>query len=133
MAQSWLEAARFPDGETLKQVVHGKGRIFWAAFPVELSEEIDVTANLYSFVLGELHIEPAFELKSKLSPGVLIHATDLQNAILYVMESESSEPADIVLRDRITGKDLSLHLSSQRAALALIRKADGAITARYGF
>jgi hypothetical protein len=80
-----------------------------------------------------LHIEPAFDLKSKVSPGVLIHAADLQDAMLYVMESESADDADIALRDRVTGKEFNLRLPSQRAALAVIRKSDGSITARYGF
>jgi len=132
-AQSWLEVLRFRESETFQQVPRGKGRIFWAAYPVELAENVEATANLYSYVLGQLRIEPAFDLKSKLSPGVLIHATDLQDAILYVMESESAEPADIAVRDHATGKEFALRLGSQRAALALIRKSDGTITARYGF
>lgn len=132
-AQSWLEAVRFADGETVKQIPHGKGRIFWAAYPVELSEEIDVSADLYAYVLAQAGIHPAFEVESNVSPGVLIHATDLQNAMLYVMESESSEPAHITLRDRATRKEITVRLLSQRAALVVIRKSDGVITARYGF
>ena len=57
----------------------------------------------------------------------------LQDSVLYVLESESAEPVKVDLRDRLTGARLALTLPSQRAALALIRKSDGAIIAKYGF
>jgi hypothetical protein len=49
------------------------------------------------------------------------------------MVSDSAEDADIDLRDKTTGATLKLHLPSERAAVALIRKVDGALIARYGF
>jgi hypothetical protein len=50
-----------------------------------------------------------------------------------VLESESAEPARIDLRDRVTGARLAFTLPSQRAALALVRKSDGVVVAKYGF
>ncbi|MGE5205937.1 MAG: hypothetical protein ACM3PW_10000 [Chlamydiota bacterium] len=130
--QSWLEVLRFHNGMSLEQVDHGKGRVFWAAYPVELAEEPEAADALYSYVLSQVGIQPPYELQQP-AHGVLIYPTVLQNAVLYVLESESAEAANIDLRDRLTGAHLALTLPSQRAALALIRKSDGAVIAKYGY
>jgi hypothetical protein len=49
------------------------------------------------------------------------------------MISESAEDSKIDLRDKLTGVRLSLQLSSQHAAIALIGKKNKAVVARYGF
>lgn len=36
--QNLLESLRFGDGSTFKELSYGKGRIFWAAYLVELAE-----------------------------------------------------------------------------------------------
>ncbi|HET7749619.1 MAG TPA: hypothetical protein VFK81_09580, partial [Terriglobales bacterium] len=130
--QSWLEVLRFPEGATLEQIAHGKGRIFWAAYPAELAEGPQAADALYSYVLSQVGTQAPFELRQP-APGVLIYPTVLQDSVLYVLESESAEPVKVDLRDRLTGARLALTLPSQRAALALIRKSDGAILAKYGF
>lgn len=130
--QSWLEVLRFANGSTLEQRGYGKGRIFWAAYPVELAGGPEATDKLYSYVLAQAGIQPLFELKQA-APGVLIFPTVLHDAVLYVMESESAQPAKIDLRDRTTGAHLELTLPSERAALVLIRKSDGAVIAKYGY
>jgi hypothetical protein len=130
--QSWLEVLRFRNGLSLEQVEHGKGRVFWAAYPVELAQEPEAAGALYSYVLGQVGIQPPYELRES-APGVLIYPTMLQDAVLYVLESESAEAAKIELRDRLTGVPLELTLPSERAALALIRKSDGAVIAKYGY
>jgi hypothetical protein len=130
--QSWLEVLRFKNGSTLEQAGHGRGRIFWAAYPAELAEGPAASDALYAYILGQLSIQPPYELQQP-APGVLIYPEVLQDAVLYIMESESAEPAKIDLRDRLTGAHLELTLSSERAALALVRKSDGAVIAKYGF
>ena len=130
--QSWLEVLRFTNGSTLQQAGYGRGRIFWAAYPVELAEGPEATDKLYSYVLVQAGVQPPFEMRQA-APGVLIYPTILQDSVLYVMESESAEPAKIDVRDRTTGAHLELTLPPQRAALALIRKSDGAVIAKYGY
>lgn len=131
---TWLEAMAWEDGShELKDVGYGKGQVFWMAYPIEGARNLDAIAEVYRGVFTKLGIEPAFELLSPLSPGVLIYPTQLQDAILYVMVSESSEDAEINLRDKTTGKSFKLHLSSGHAATALIRKSDGTLSAKYGF
>jgi hypothetical protein len=131
--QSWLEALRFKDGATLKEISHGAGRIFWVAYPVELAEGLDAAAGVYAYVLGQLGLAPAFDLAKQLSPGVLVYPTVLQDAVLYVMVSDNADDAAIALRDKLTGGRVTLRLPAQRAALALLRRSDGTIKAKYGF
>jgi hypothetical protein len=62
-----------------------------------------------------------------------VYPVFLRDAVLYVMVSDSAEDAALDLRDERTGARLTLTLPSQRAALAVVRTADAAIVARYGF
>ncbi len=58
--QNWLDSLRFADGSTLEEIPHGKGRIFWTAYPVELAEDLQSTAELYAYVTNRLNITPMF-------------------------------------------------------------------------
>jgi len=131
--QSWLEAFKFKDGQQLKEISYGSGRIFWAPYPVELAEGTAAAASVYSAVLSEIGLSSPFTLRSEQVKGVLIYPTILQDSVLYVMVSETDRDADIDLKDGASGGELKLRLFAQHAAMALLRKSDGAITAKYGF
>jgi hypothetical protein len=131
--QNALEAVRFQDGATLEQQVYGRGSIFWAAYPVELAEGADAAGKLYSYVLGKAGVAPAFEYDASLSPGVLIYPTVLQNAVLYIVESEDAADTKINIKDKLTGARLVFNLPSQRSVLVVLRKNDGAVLAKYGY
>jgi hypothetical protein len=131
--QTWLDWLRFNDGSTLKEIPTGKGRIFWAAYPVELANGLEPAAGLYTYVTGKLGIQPMFELRSTLSPGVLVSPTVLDDAVLYVITSDSADDAKIDLLDKTTGVRLILQVPAQHAALALIGKREKAVIAKYGF
>jgi hypothetical protein len=131
--QNTLEAVRFRDGATLEQQIYGRGHIFWAAYPVELAEGVDAAGTLYSYVLGETGVAPAFEYDANLSPGVLIYPTVLHNAVLYIVESEDVADVKINIKDKLTGARLAFNLPSQRSVLVVLRKKDGAVLARYGY
>jgi hypothetical protein len=130
-AQSWLEALRFDDGASFKQIAYGKGRVFWVADPVELAETPQPAADLYAYVAGGLGIAPDFDSEVPLAPGVLIYAVNLQDSVLYIMTSEAASDAKIDVRDKATGVRVSYTLPAQCAALALISKSQKAIIARY--
>ncbi|HUO33392.1 MAG TPA: hypothetical protein VMU43_00230 [Candidatus Acidoferrum sp.] len=132
-AQSWLEEVRMPGDDGFTSISYGKGHIYWAAYPVELANGTAPATKLYSAVLKLAGIEPEFELKTNVSPGVLIYPTVLRDSVLYVIESESDQDQNIDLRDKATGGELKFSLASQHAAVAILRKSDGAIVARYGF
>jgi hypothetical protein len=92
--QTWLNALHFSDGSTLKEIPYGTGRIFWAAYPVELAEATEAAADLYSYVAGRVGLAPMFDLlpdvQSSLSPGVLIYPTVLEDSIQYVIVSDAA-------------------------------------------
>jgi hypothetical protein len=139
--QTWLDALHFSDGSSFKEIPYGKGRIFWAAYPVELAEGTEPAAALYTYVASRLGLAPAFELEpdaqsdlqSTLLTGVLIYPTVLEDSVMYVMVSDRAEDSKIALRDRLTGVRLSLLLPAQHAAIALIGKREKAVVAKYGF
>jgi hypothetical protein len=131
--QNWLDALRFKDGATLKEIARGKGRIFWAAYPVELAEGLAPAIELYNYVAGRVGLAPAFELQSPVASGVLVYATLLQDAVLYIAISDSADDALIALRDKLTDGQLRFRLRGQHAALALLDRKSGAVIAKYGF
>jgi hypothetical protein len=131
--QGWLDSLRFRDGATLKEISYGKGRIFWAAYPVELAEGAQGAADLYAYVSSRLGIAPMFDGLFALSPGLLVYPVVLQDSVLYVMTSESADDAKIDLRDKLTGVRLTLQLAGQHAALALIGKQEKRVISKYGF
>jgi len=59
--------------------------------------------------------------------------TILQDAILYVITSETAEDTNLEVRDKLSGGRLTLRLPAQHAALALISKSGGTAKAKYGF
>lgn len=131
--QSSLEALRFNDGSTWKEAAVGKGKIFWASYPAELAEGLDSVAAVYSYVLSALKIKPMYDLLSPLPPSVLVYSTELQDSVLYILESESADDVSIDLHDARIGARLTLKLPAQHAALALIGKQEKSVLARYGF
>jgi len=131
--QNSLDSLRFEDRSTFKEITHGRGRIFWAAYPTELAENLQSTADLYSYVAKRLSISPMFTARAPLPPGVLVFPTMLEDSILYVLISDSADDLSIQIRDNATGVELAFTLPSQRAAIAVTGKKERKILARYGF
>jgi hypothetical protein len=131
--QFTLEALRFEGGSTWKEIASGKGKVFWSSYPVELAEGLEPAVELYKYVSTALRIKPMFELQSPLPPSVLVYSTELQDSVLYVLESEMADDAEIDLRDMLTGAHLAVKLPAQRAAVALIGKQEKSVIAKYGF
>lgn len=131
--QSWLDSLRFDDGSTLKEIARGKGRIFWAAYPVELSEDLQSTADLYTYISARVNITATFSTQTPLPAGVLVFPTVLADSVLYVLVSDSANDAAINLRDQATGVPLILSLPAQHSAIAVIGKKEKKVVAKYGF
>jgi hypothetical protein len=132
-AQNWLDSLHFDDSSTLKEIPHGKGRIFWTSYPVELSEGSHATAELYAYVATRLSIAPMLTPQTSLPPGVLVFPTVLEDSMLYVFISDSANDTNISLRDQATGVPLTFTLRAEHAAIAVIGKKEKKIVARYGF
>jgi len=131
--QNWLDSLRFDDGSSFKEIPHGKGVIFWAAYPVELAEDAQATSELYANVATRLNISPMFSAQSPLPPGVLVFPTVLANSVLYVFVSDSANDTAISLRDQATGAPLAFSLPAEHAAIAVVGKKEKKIVAKYGF
>jgi hypothetical protein len=131
--QNSLDSLRFDDASTLKEIPHGKGRIFWTSYPVELAAGAEATAELYAYVATRLNLTPIFTQQSPIPPGVLVFPTVLADSVLYVMVSDSADDAIISLRDQTTGAPLSLTLPAEHAAVAVIGKKEKKVVAKYGF
>ncbi len=131
--QNWLDSLRFDDGSTFKETPHGKGVIFWTAYPVELADNAEATAELYTSVAARLKIAPMFSIQSSLTPGVLVFPTLLADSVLYVFVSDSVHDAAVNLRDQATGVPLTFSLPAEHAAIAVIGKKEKKIVAKYGF
>jgi hypothetical protein len=132
-AQFALESLRFKDGSSLEEIPYGKGRVFWAGYPVELAEGLDPATELYKYVGERIGLKRPYELQTPLSSGVLIYPTVLDDSVLYVLVSDSADDANVDLRDNLTGARLMLTLNSQHAALALIDIQSKVVIAKYGF
>src|SRR5215469_16555857 len=132
-AQNWLHALRFEDGSGLREIPHGKGRIYWAAYPVELAEELSSASDLYSYVASHVGVSSLFSSTSAIPAGSLIFPTELADSMLYVMVSDSARDATINIRDEHTGVILTFSLPREHAAIALIDKQQKKIVAKYGF
>lgn len=131
--QNWLDSLRFDDSSTLKEISHGKGRIFWAAYPVELADDLQSAAELYAYISARLNLAPMFKTQSPLPPGVLAFPIVLADSLLYVFVSDASDDAKIDLRDQATGTQLTFALPAQHAAIAVISKEEKKLVAKYGF
>jgi hypothetical protein len=131
--QNWLDSLRFGDGSSLKEIAHGKGRIFWTSYPVELSEGPHSTGDLYAYVTTRLNIPQVFTPQLPVPPGVLVFPTVLADSVLYVLVSDSANEANISLRDQATGVPLAFALPAEHAAIAVIGKKEKKVIAKYGF
>ncbi len=136
--QQFLEYLDFPELSAVKSLTLEKGKLFWAAYPVELSEGSSATSSLYETILGYLDFKPPFTGQVPPPNGVLAYPVELQDAVLYILESELDRSAldqdvDLNFQDSATGAQLKLHLPAQHAALALIDKKTKSIVAKYGF
>src|SRR5262249_47825145 len=131
--QFWAEVLSFENGDTFAEIPHGKGKIYWAAYPVELAEGTSAAANLYQYVAQRVGIAAQFDVQSPVPAGVLIYPIVLDDSVLYVFTAETAAPSQITLRDKLTGTQMSFVLQPERAAVALISKDKRAVIAKYGF
>ena len=131
--QGALDTLTFPDGTGFAEIRHGRGRIFWAADPVELAEGTQPAAALYRLVLARMGIAERFELHKATSSGVLVCPIPLGHHVLYIFVSEDAHDRALDLTDKPTGVRLTLTLPAERAALAIVDGSTRRVAATYGF
>ncbi len=131
--QQSVEFLEFEDHSANKEVSLGKGMIFWNAYPLELAESATCAAQYYGKILQRAKVKSPSGTSFAGLQGVLIYPIELQDAVLYILESEQDRDAEISIHNEASGLDLKIALPAQRAALALISKSEKKIIAKYGF
>jgi hypothetical protein len=123
-----LNRAILPGGGEWAEKPLGKGKILFAALPLELNDNMQAVADVYSYALKAANIAPVYSTTLK-DPGILICPTLFPKATLYVLTSESNR-SEVSFQDLRSGKTFSGTLPSGRAALLLIGT-DGKLLASY--
>ena len=96
----------------------GKGRILFAALPIELNQNLKAVGDIYRYAMKVAAISPTYTT-TVTDAGMLICPTRLPKATLYVLTSESNQKA-VSFHDVRSGKDFSGQLENGRAALLLV-------------
>lgn len=113
-----LSRSQMPGEQDWAERTVGKGKILFAALPLELNQNLQAVGDVYRYAMKVAAISPTYTTTST-NPGILICPTRLPKATLYVLTSESNQKA-VEFRDARSGKDFSGQLENGRAALLLI-------------
>jgi hypothetical protein len=125
-----LSRAQLPGNQDWAELSVGKGKILFAALPLELNQNMKGVGDIYRYAMKIANISPTYTTRLS-DPGILICPTRLPKATLYVLTSESNQ-STVAFHDARSGKDFSGHLENGRAALLLISD-EGQIITSYNW
>jgi hypothetical protein len=126
---TYAERGILGDNQNFLDLQLGKGRILYFALPLELADQLNEVGRIYKFAMKRAGVSTSYETTCE-DPGILICPTQLPDATLYVLTSESASPARVTFRDKKSGVDFNVTIAPGRAALLLVGK-DGKIIASY--
>ncbi|MGD0339072.1 MAG: cellulase family glycosylhydrolase [Bacteroidota bacterium] len=126
---TYIERGVLGSGRTFLDIPHGKGRILYFALPLELADQLNEIGRIYKYAMERAGVSTTYETSCG-DPGILICPTQLPEATLYVLTSESTSTTPVEFRDRMSGTHFHVNLAPGRAALMLIGR-DGRILASY--
>jgi hypothetical protein len=122
-----LTRAAFADGSQWKELPLGKGRLLFAALPLELGQNQSALGRVYAYAMQAAGVAP---LKSAThNPGILVCPTEYKDATLYVVTSET-QSATATFEDPRSHIVLTTSIAAGRAALVMVGT-DGSILASY--
>jgi len=124
-----LERGLLPDGASFLEAQMGRGRVIYVSLPLELAESLDSVSRVYRYAISKAGIAKVYETSTD-DPGILICPTQLPDATLYVLTSESASSANFSVRDLASGATIDVRLAPGRAAVALITHS-GKVAASY--
>ena len=107
----------------------GAGEILFFSLPLELSDDVELLAQIYSWALREAGVEPIYSTDLE-DPGIVISPTVLDKGTLYVVASESSVSRHVSFRDARSDRQVEIDLDPGRVAVLLVTT-DGDIPALY--
>jgi hypothetical protein len=123
------ERGILPGGQTFLDVQLGAGRILYFALPLELADQLNEVGRIYKYAMNRAGAGAAYETSCE-DPGILICPTQLADATLYVLTSESTASSAVAFRDKLSGAEFRMSLAEGRAALLLVGR-DGHLLASY--
>ena len=123
-----LDKDMLPDGKTWADLPHGKGRVLFSTFPLELNGHEEAIAAAYELAIKAAGIKQTYTTTVK-DAGVLICPTKLPHATLYVLTSEAPTQ-QVSFTDLRSGRTFAGTLQAGRAALLLV-DAKGKLLANY--
>jgi hypothetical protein len=126
---TYAERGVLGTNQTFLDLQLGKGRILYFALPLELADQLNEVGHIYKYAMKRAGISTAYETICE-DPGILICPTQLPDATLYVLTSESAGTAPVAFKDKKSGADFNVKIAPGRAALLLVGK-DGKIIASY--
>jgi len=125
------DRAFLESGRSFAEVPVGKGRILYIPLPLELNDNLQAIGDVYKFALSRAQVKPTYTTETQ-DAGILICPTQLQDATLYVITSETSSSSPLTFVDLDSGKRLSGKLPPGRAALLLLSH-KGEVLANYNW
>jgi hypothetical protein len=128
---TYAERGVLADGKSFLDVPFGAGHILYFPFPLELADQLDEVGRIYKYAMTRAGVTTAYTTDLA-DPGILICPTQLQDATLYVLTSESAVKAQAGFRDNLSKAEFRVSIEPGRAVLLLVSK-DGRILASYNF
>ncbi len=128
---TYAERGVLAGGETFLDVPLGAGHILYFPLPLELADQQDEIGRIYTYAMTRAGVTRAYTTDSQ-DPGILICPTQLPEATLYVLISESAGKGVAKFRDGLSGTEFHVSLEPGRAALLLVAR-DGRILASYNY
>ena len=126
---TYAERGTLSNGQTFVELPMGVGRILYFALPLELADQLDAVGRVYQFAMTRAGVHVSYHTTCN-DPGILICPTQLPEATMYVVTSESAGTVPVDFHDVLSGKELHINLARGRAALLLVAH-DGRIPASY--
>ncbi|HYW42155.1 MAG TPA: beta-galactosidase [Bryobacteraceae bacterium] len=127
---TYLDRAALPDGSQWAEAPLGKGKLLFAALPLELNDNLQAVGDVYRYALKTAGVAATYTTGLQ-DPGILICPSRFPHATLYVLASESARQ-DVAFRDEPSGKQFSGALDPGRAAMLLVGE-DGGLLAAYNW
>jgi hypothetical protein len=123
-----LSRAALPNGADWAEKPLGKGRILFAALPLELNDNLQAVGDVYAYALKAAGVTPVYTTTLK-DPAILICPTQFPSATLYVLTSESNQTR-VEFKDARSGRQFAGSLESGHAAILLVGT-DGKVLSAY--
>jgi hypothetical protein len=118
MKTTILDRAILPGDKDWAELPLGKGRILFSAYPLELNDNLESIARVYTYALKAAGVQPTYTTPVQ-NPGILICPTRLPQATLYVLTSETAT-MPVAFTDTRSNTSFTGTLDAGRAALLLV-------------